>query len=103
MQPGASGKAGRKVILGPINALTEHFESTLSEIVQQFKYHIRFCQQGESVALYVAELRSLAEYCNFGNQLEMMLCDCIDSESLHSLSVRVRPIVEVPRQEMCMS
>ena len=43
--------------------------------MQRFKFHGRFRQTGESIAAYVAELRALAEFCNFGTTLEDMLRD----------------------------
>ena len=42
--------------------LSQHYSPTPSEIVQRFKFHSRFRKPGESVATYVSELRSLAEY-----------------------------------------
>ncbi len=50
--------------------LTAHFKPTPSEIVQWFRFHTRFCKPGETVAVFVSELRSLAEYCNYGASLE---------------------------------
>lgn len=57
--------------------LSQHYSPTPSEIVQRFKFHSRFRKPGESVATYVSELRSLAEFCNFGTTLEVMLRDRI--------------------------
>ena len=57
--------------------LSQHYSPTPSEIVQRFKFHSRFRKPGESVATYVSELRSLAEFCNFGSTLEVMLRDRI--------------------------
>ena len=57
--------------------LSQHYSPTPSEIVQRFKFHSRFRKPGESVATYVSELHSLAEFCNFGSTLEVMLCDRI--------------------------
>ena len=57
--------------------LSQHFSPSPSEIVQRFKFHNRFCKAGESVATYVSKLRSLAEFCNFGETLEVMLLDRI--------------------------
>ena len=68
-------KPGDKSYKDLVKKLNEHFNPTPSEIVQRFKFHGRFRNQGESVATYVAELRSLAEYCNFGDTLEAMLRD----------------------------
>ena len=43
--------------------------------MERFKFHSRFRKQGESVSTFVAELRSLSEYCNFGDTLEVMIRD----------------------------
>ena len=48
-----------------------------SEIVQRFKFNSRFRRAGESVATYVAELRSIAQTCNYGSSLDEMLRDRI--------------------------
>ena len=71
----APEKPGDKPYKDLVKKLTEHFNPTPSEIVQRFKFHGRFRKQGESVATYVAELRCLAEFCNFGSTLEDMLRD----------------------------
>ena len=41
----------------------------------RFKFNNRFCQQGETIQQYVAELRNLSAHCDFGDQLEKMLRD----------------------------
>ena len=56
-------------------AMKKHLTPPPSEIVQRFKFNSRFRRAGESVSSYVAELRALAEYCNFGESLETMLHD----------------------------
>ena len=43
--------------------------------MERFKFHCRLCKPGESVVMYVAELRSLTEFCNLGGSLEEMICD----------------------------
>ena len=62
----------------PFTELVEkHFKPAPSEIVERFKFHSRSRRPGESVATFVAELRCLAEFCNFGDTLEVMLRDLI--------------------------
>ena len=68
-------KPGDKPFKDLVKKLTDHFNPTPSEIVQHFKFHGRFRQPEESIAAYVAELRALAEFCNFGATLEDMLRD----------------------------
>ena len=60
-----------------VKVLTEYYRPTPSETVQRFKFHGRTRQPGESVAAYVAELRAIAEDCNFGDSLQAMLRDQI--------------------------
>lgn len=60
-----------------IQLLDEHFNPKPSEIVQRFLFHKREQKTGEGISTYIAELRKLAEHCNFGTQLETMLRDRI--------------------------
>ena len=52
-----------------------HFNPKPSESVQRHKFNNRFRANGESIFDFVAALRHLAEYCNFGGSLEHMLRD----------------------------
>ena len=45
--------------------------------MQRYKFNIRSQHSSESVADFVAALRRLAEHCNYGTNLEEMLCDRI--------------------------
>ena len=58
-----------------IAILTAHFDPKPSPIVQRFKFYNRARAKGETIAAYVAALRALAEYCNFGDSLSTMLRD----------------------------
>lgn len=58
-----------------IEELKKHYNPKPSEIVERFKFHSRLQKDGESVATFVACLRSLSEHCNFGESLEDMLRD----------------------------
>ena len=68
-------KPGDKSFKDLVNKLSDHFNPTPSVIVQRFKFHGKFRQPGESITAYVAELRPLAEFCNFRAMLEDMLRD----------------------------
>jgi len=57
--------------------LTKHYTPKPSEVVQSFRFFSRVRQPGETVADFVAELRRLAEDCNFDSALERMLRDRI--------------------------
>ena len=70
-------KPGEKNYGELVVTLSAHYSLPPSEIIQRFKFHSCFRNAGESVATYVAELRSLAECCNFGQTLEAMLRDRI--------------------------
>ena len=70
-------KPSEKEYADLVAKLSQHYSPTPSEIVQRFKFHSRFCKPGESVVTYVSELCSLAEFCNFGQTLEVILCDRI--------------------------
>ena len=52
--------------------LTEHYSPMPSEVMQRFRFNSRSRRNGESVAAYVAELRRLAEYCNYGDTLDQV-------------------------------
>lgn len=56
-------------------ALKDHFAPQPSRIVRRNQFYRRDQQSGESISLFVAELRRLAEHCEFGANLEEMLCD----------------------------
>ena len=56
-------------------AMKNHYATAPSEIVQRFRFNSRFRRPDESVSTYVAELRALAEFCNFGDSLSLMIRD----------------------------
>ena len=58
-----------------VEKVKAHQSPCPSVIAQRFKFNPRAQQGGESIASFVAELRKLAEYCEFGNMLEDMLQD----------------------------
>ena len=51
--------------------LTEHYNPEPSEVMQRFRSR----KPGESVAAYIANLRRIAQYCNFGTTLDKTLRD----------------------------
>jgi len=55
----------------------EHFAPTPSCIVERYEFNSRVQEPSESVASFVAQLRSLSTHCEFGNMLENMLRDRI--------------------------
>ena len=54
-----------------------HYHPKPSRAVQRLRFNSRVCQPGESVAMYLAELKSLSEHCDFGDALDDMLRDRI--------------------------
>ena len=58
-----------------LEAMKLHYCPQPSEIVKRFEFNSRFRQPGKTVSTYVAELRALAEFCNFGDSLDNMLRD----------------------------
>ena len=55
--------------------LQDHFMPKPSAIVQRFKFNTRSQQPGETIAMFLAELRRLSEHCEFGITLDEMLRD----------------------------
>ena len=88
-------KPGDKSCGDSVKLLTEHYRPTPSETFQRFKFHSRSRKPGESVANFVAELRALAEFCNFGSSLEAMLWDQIVC-SISDGAIQCRLLGEVP-------
>ena len=58
-----------------VKTLSAHYCPTPSKIVWRHKFYSRSRKSGETVATFVSELRSIAEYCNFGATLDVMLRD----------------------------
>ena len=64
-------------ILSPVKPSEKIFEEPLqpplSEVMQHFRFNTRSQKPGESVATYVAELKRLAEFCNYGVSLDKII------------------------------
>ena len=60
----------------------DHHQPPLSESVQRYTFNTRSRKQGESITMYVAELRCLAEHCNYRDSLndmrDRLVCGMID-------------------------
>ena len=52
-----------------------YYQPIPSEIVQRYKFNTIVRASGELIATYVAALRELSEYCNYGDKLHEMLRD----------------------------
>ena len=55
--------------------LSGHYRPKTIEIAERFKFFKRIQREKESVAEFIAELRTLAKTCNFGNYLETAIRD----------------------------
>ena len=73
----ALAKPGEKAYNTLITTLSAYFSPATSEIVQRFKFHRHFRNPGKSVATFISEIHSLAEFCNFRPTLEEILQDRI--------------------------
>ena len=58
-----------------VEVLTNYYSPKPTEVMQRFHFNSRARREGEFIANYVAELRSLAEHCNYGEVLSEMLRD----------------------------
>ena len=58
-----------------VEKMTAHQSPVPSEIVQRCKFNSRFQLETESISEFVASLRSLTEYCNYGTSLDYMIRD----------------------------
>lgn len=58
-----------------IKKLTDHLSPRPSEIAERFRFHKREQGAGETVTVYIAELRRLAIHCDFGDTLDKTLRD----------------------------
>ena len=59
-------KPGDRSYSDLVDTLTKHFKPAPSEIVKRFHFNSRIRKPGKSVAAFIAELRTLAEFCKFG-------------------------------------
>ena len=58
-----------------VDTLKQHYVPTPSVIIQRYKFNSRNRNDTETILQFLAALRSLAEYCNYGTILEDMLRD----------------------------
>ena len=58
-----------------VDLASKHYNPKLSPIIKHFEFNSRTQKEGESIAVYVAELRNIAEYGEYGGVLNDMLRD----------------------------
>ncbi|KAI5086647.1 hypothetical protein C0J45_23302, partial [Silurus meridionalis] len=68
-------KPGEKTYAQIVNTLKAHFSPKPLVIAERFRFHRRNQLEGESVAVFVAVLKKLAEHCEFGDVLNDTLRD----------------------------
>ena len=73
----APAKPTDKLYQDLVDLLTSHLQPAPSMIVERFKFNSRFRKEGETAAQFLAELRNMARYCDYGRSLDDMLRDCL--------------------------
>ena len=68
-------KPGNKSFTEIVDTLTKHFSPKPLVIAERFRFHKRNQEEGESVTMFVASLRKLAEHCEFKDVLNDTLRD----------------------------
>ena len=58
-----------------VETVTTHYNPKPSPIIKRFDFNTRCQEEGESIANYIAALRSIAEHCDYGETLNDMLRD----------------------------
>jgi hypothetical protein len=58
-----------------VERAAKHFNPKPSPIVKRYEFNTRRQEDGETVATFVAALRKIAEYCEYGDVLDNMLRD----------------------------
>ena len=71
----------------------EHFIPKPSAIVRRFKFNTRTQQPGETIAMFLAELRHLTEHCESGATLDEMLRDRLVC-GVHDIRIQRRLLAE---------
>lgn len=71
----APDKPGSKTYKVLVDTLDAHFSPKPIVIAERFRFHKHHQEEGESIAQYVAILKKLSEYCDFGAHLKDALHD----------------------------
>ena len=66
---------GSKAFNDLVKLMEDHENPRRNPIAERFKFNMRNRKADESVSAYVAELRRLIQYCEYGNSLDSMLRD----------------------------
>lgn len=76
-----------------VERATKHFNPKPSPIVKRYEFNTRKQEEGETVATFVAALRKIAEYCEYGSVLDDMLRDRVVC-GIHNKAVQRRLLQE---------
>ena len=76
-----------------VETAAKHFSPKPSVIVKRFEFNSRRQREGEVISAYVAELRKIAEHCNYGRVLNDMLRDRLVCGT-HNKGIQRRLLVE---------
>jgi hypothetical protein len=71
----ASNKPSERSFDELVKLVQDHHQPPPSESAQRYTFNTRSRKQGESITMYVAELRCLVEHCNYRDSLNDMLRD----------------------------
>ena len=66
---------GSKAFNDLVKSMEDHENPRRNPVAERFKFNMRNRKADESVSAYVAELRRLSQYCEYGNSLDSMLRD----------------------------
>ncbi|KAJ8419115.1 hypothetical protein AAFF_G00006140 [Aldrovandia affinis] len=89
----APAKPATKTFDQIVETLKRHLNPTPLVIAERFRFHKRNKSRAESVSEYMAELRRLAEHCQFGQGLSDALRDRLVC-GLHNEGVQKRLLTE---------
>ena len=76
-----------------VAAMAKHHDPAPSEIVQRYRFNSCSRKENESVATYLSELRTLAEHCNYHDNLNDMLRDRL-VRGIENKSIQKRLLAE---------
>ena len=83
-------KPTEKTFAELVTLVKEHQQPAPSFIVQRYTFNTRVQQPGETISAFIAQLRKIAQHCQYGTTLEDMLrdrlvCGCRDKRLQHKL------------------
>ena len=89
----APEKPATKTYTELVAALKGHLNPKPLVIAERFKFHCRYQKEEESIAQYIAELRKLAEHCDFKEYLQVAIRDRLDC-GIQNKATQIRLLAE---------